>query len=62
MEDDPKLIKVCPTNRIQILNQHDFFEDFVCILQMILPKISNKYKNIDVGTGAPLQREEVYWW
>ena len=33
-----------------------FFEDFVCVIQMILvTKI-----NLDVGTGAQQQRQEVY--
>ena len=38
------------TNPIQILNQHEFFEDFVCVLLMIL---LTKIKSLDVGTGAP---------
>ena len=33
-----------------------FFEDFVCVLQMIL---LTKIKNIDVGPGAQQQRQEV---
>ena len=34
----------------------NFFEDFVCVIQLIpLTK-----KNIDVGTGAQQQRQEVY--
>ena len=32
------------------------FEDFVCVIQMIL---STK-KNIEIGTGAQQQRQEVY--
>ena len=54
MEEVPNLINIGPTNPIQILNQH---EDFVCVLQMIL---LTKIKNLDVGTGAPQQRREVY--
>ena len=33
------------------------FEDFVCVIQMIL---LTQIKNIDVGTGAQQQRQEVY--
>ena len=29
-------MNIDPTNPIQILNQHEFFEDFVCVLQMII--------------------------
>ena len=57
MEDVHNLINFGPTNPIQILNQHDFFEDFVCVLQMIL---LTKIKNLEVGTGAQQQRQEVY--
>ena len=58
MEDFPNLINIGPTNPIGILNQHEnFFEDFVCVLQMLL---ETKIKNLDVGTGAPQQRQEVY--
>ena len=35
----------------------NLFDDFVCVLQMIL---LSKIKNLDVGTGAPQQRQEVY--
>ena len=56
MEEVPNLISIGPTNPIQILNQHEFFEDFVCVLQMIL---LTKTKNLDVGIGAPQQRQEV---
>ena len=31
-----------------------FFEDFVCVIQMIL---LTKIKNIEVGTGAQQQRQ-----
>ena len=34
-----------------------FFEDFVCVLQMIL---MTQLKNLDVGTGAQQQRQEVH--
>ena len=33
MEDVPNSIDIGPTNPIQILNQHDFFKDFVCALK-----------------------------
>ena len=35
----------------------NFFEDFVCVIQIIL---LTKMKNIEVGTGAQQQRQEVY--
>ena len=57
MEEVPNLINIGPTNPIQILNRHDFFEDFVCVLRMML---LTKIKNLDVGTGTPQQRREVY--
>ena len=57
MEEITNLINIGPTNPIQILNQHDFFEDCVCVLQMIL---LTKIKNLDVGTGTPQPREKVY--
>ena len=57
MEEVPNLINICPMNLIQILNLHGFYEDFVCVLQMIpLTKIFK----IDIGTGAPQQQQEVY--
>ena len=34
-----------------------FFEDFVCVIQMIL---LTKIKKIEVGTGAQQQGQEVY--
>ena len=34
-----------------------FFEDFVCVIQITL---LTKIKNIEVGTGAQQQRQEVY--
>ena len=57
MQDVHNLINIGPTNLIQILNQHDIFEDFVCVLQMIL---LTKIKNLEVGTGAQQQKQEVY--
>ena len=35
-----------------------FFEDFVCLIQMIL--LTKNKKNIEVGTGVQQQRQEVY--
>ena len=52
MEEVINIINICPTNHIQILYQHDFFKDFVCVLQMILLTKIKKIK-IYVGTGAP---------
>ena len=57
MEDINNLLNIGPTNPISILNQREFFEDFVCVLQMIL---LTKIKNLDVGTGAQQQSQEVY--
>ena len=57
MKDVHNLINIGPTNPMQILNQHEIFEDFVCVIQMIL---LTKIKNIEVGTGAQQQRQEVY--
>ena len=57
MEDVHNLINIGPTNPIQILNQHEIFEYFACVIQMIL---LTKIKNIEVGTGAQQQRQEVY--
>ena len=54
MEDVHNLINIGPTNPIQILNQHGIFEDFVCVLQMIL------LTKIKILTGAQQQRQEVY--
>ena len=34
-----------------------FFEDFVCVIQM---NLLTKIKNLEVGTGAQQQRQEVY--
>ena len=55
MEDVRNLINISPTSPIKILNH--FFEDFVCVIQMIL---LTKIKNIIVGTGAQQHRQEVY--
>ena len=58
MKDVHNFITFGPTNPMQILNQHElFFEDFVCVLEMIL---LIKIKNLEVGTGAQQQRQEVY--
>ena len=57
MEDVHNLINFGPTNPIQISNQHEIFEDFVSVLQMIF---LTKIKNHEVGTGAQQQRQEVY--
>ena len=57
MEEVPNLINISPTHPIQILDQHDCFEDFAYVLQMIL---WTKIKNLDDDTGAPQQRQEVY--
>ena len=35
MEEVPNVRNIGPTNTIQILNQREFFEDFVRALQMI---------------------------
>ena len=56
MEEVPNLINICPTIPIQVLNLHDFFEDFVCVLQMTRLTKIKKY----IGTSAPQQRQEVY--
>ena len=57
MEDVPNLINFGPTKPIQILHQHEIFEGFVCVLQMIL---FTKINNLDVNTGAQQQKQEVY--
>ena len=57
MEDVHNLINIGPTNPIQILNQHDIFWRFcLCNANDTFDKI----KNIEVGTGAQQQRQEVY--
>ena len=58
MEEDHNLCNISPTNSIQILNQHDFFVDFVYVLQII---ILTKIRGFDVGSGAPQQMQEVYY-
>ena len=57
MQDVHNLINIGPTNLIQILNQHEIFEDFVYFLQIML---LTKMKNLEVGSGAQQQRQEVY--
>ena len=42
MEEVPNLINIGPTNPIQILNQHDFFFNFVYVLQMIVGNYVHK--------------------
>ena len=57
MEDVPNLINIGSTNPIQILNQHEIFWRFcLCPSNDTLTKA----KNLDVGTGAQQQRQEVY--
>ena len=57
MEDVQNLINIGPTNPIQILNQHEIFWRFcMCNSNDTFDKI----KNIEVGTGAQQQRQEVY--
>ena len=50
MEEVPNIINLVPTNPIQILNQYELFDYFVCVLQMIL---LTKIEIFDVITGAP---------
>ena len=57
MEEVPNLINIGPTHPTQILDQHDFFKDFAYVFQMIL---WTKIQNLDDGTRAPQQRQEVY--
>ena len=57
MEDVHNLINIGHTNPIQILNQHDFFGNLICVIQMIF---LTKIKNIEAGAGAQQQRQEVY--
>ena len=56
MEDVHNLINIGPTNPIQILNQHEIFWRF-CMYNS--NDILTKIKNIEVGTGAQQQRQEV---
>ena len=57
MQDVHNLINIGPTNLIQILNQHEIFWRFcMCPSNDTLTKI----KNLEVGTGAQQQRQEVY--
>ena len=58
MDDVPNLINIYPTNPSQILNQYEFlWIHHACVLQIIFV---TKIKNLDVGTRAPQQRQEVY--
>ena len=57
MEDVHNLINFGPTNPFKFYTNIKFFEDFLCVLQMIL---LTKIKNLEVGTGAQQQRQEVY--
>ena len=57
MEDVHNLINFGPTNPIQILNQLEFFwRFFLCPSNDTFDKI----KNLEVGTGAQQQRQEVH--
>ena len=56
MEDVPNLINIGPTNPIQILNQHKIFWRF-CICPSY--DTFDKFKNLDVGTGALQQRQRT---
>ena len=56
MEDVHNLINIGPTNPIQILNQHEIFWRF-CMYNS--NDILTKIKNIEVGTVAQQQRQEV---
>ena len=59
MEDVNNLINIGPTNLIQILNQHEIFWRF-CIHVCPSNDTFDKNKNLEVGTGAQQQRQEVY--
>ena len=56
MEEVPNLINIAPTNPIQILDQHIFWR--FCMGPS--NDNFNTKKILDVGTGAPQQRQEVY--
>ena len=58
MEDVHNLINFGPTNPIQILNQHEIFWRF-CMCPSNDTFDKNK-KNLEVGTWAQQQRQEVY--
>ena len=51
MEEVINLINICPTNTIQILNQHEFVWRF-CVCPST-DTFDKNFKNLDVGTGAP---------
>ena len=57
MPDVHNLINIGPTNLIQILNQHEIFWRF-CMCPS--NDTFDKNKNLEVGTGAQQQRQEVY--
>ena len=57
MEDVHNLINIGPTKSIQISNQHEFFWIF-CMRPS--NDTFDKTKNLEVGTGAQQQRQEVY--
>ena len=57
MEDVHNLINFGPTNPIQILNKHETFWRF-CMCSS--NDTFDKKKNLEVGTGAQQQRQEVY--
>ena len=57
MEDVHNLINIGPTKPIQILNQHEIFWRF-CMCNS--NHTFDKNKNIEVGTEAQQQRQEVY--
>ena len=58
MQDVHNLINIGPTNLIQILKQHEIFWRF-CMCHPNDNFDKNK-KNLEVGTGAQQQRQEVY--
>ena len=58
MEDVQNFINIGPTHPIQILNQLEIFWRF-CICNSNDTFDKNK-KNIEVGSGAQQQRQEVY--
>ena len=58
MEDVHNLINIGPINPIQILNQHEIFWRFcMCPSNNTFDK---NEQNLEVGTGAQQQRQEVY--
>ena len=60
-EDVPNLINMCPTNPIQVLKLQGFVRRFYIFYYRWLNDTFDKnIKQIDVGTGVPQQRQEVY--